>query len=218
MSLAITKTGQIPRYKPSKLEIYGWWGLLKLTLNFIRTKISIPKARLIRFPIEIRGKRHICFGKGLTTGKGCRIEAYPYINRDTIIYFGNNIEINDYVHITGINRITIGDNVLMASKIYISDSNHGSYKGTIDDTDPETIARSRKVTGEPIFIEDNVWLGESVSVLSGVKIGRCSIVGANSVVTHNLPPFTISVGNPAKPIKIFDFTYKKWVKYNDRNE
>jgi acetyltransferase-like isoleucine patch superfamily enzyme len=209
----MSTTEKLNRYKPGKLEMYGWFGIVKLSIYFIRTKIKIPKARLIRFPIEIRGKRYINFGKNLTTGRGCRIEAYPYLNRNCIISFGDNIEINDYVHITGINNVSIGDNVLMASKIYISDSNHGSYDGTIDDTNPESITRTRKVTGEPVIIEDNVWLGESVSVLSGVTVGRCSIVGANSVVSRNLPPFTISVGNPAKPIKVFDFSINRWVKY-----
>jgi len=177
----------------------------------------IPQARLIRFPIEIRGRRYINFGKNLTTGKGCRIEAYPYQRRDCIISFGNNIEINDYVHITGTDKVVIGDNVLMASKIYISDSNHGSYKGDTNDTNPESLARKRKVSWSTVIIEDNVWIGESVSVLPGVTIGRCSIIGANSVVSHDIPPFTIAVGIPAKPVKRYDFTCGKWERIIDKN-
>jgi len=204
----------INRYKPGKLEIYGFWGVIKLVYYLIRTKIIVPKARLIRFPIDIRGKKYVDFGQNISIGRGCRIEAYPYLTRDCIISFGNNIEINDYVHITGINKISIGDNVLMASKIYISDSNHGSYKGTDSDSHPESVARLRKVSGAPISIEDNVWIGESVSVLSGVTIGRCSVIGANSVVSKDIPPFTIAIGIPAKPIKRFDFNVNRWVKYD----
>lgn len=199
------------RYKPSKIEIYGFWGILKLIFFLLRTKLIVPSAKLFRFPLEIRGKRYIDFGKNLSLGKGSKIEAYPYINQGKIIKFGNNVGINDYVHITGINSISIGNNVLMAEKIYISDSNHGSYRGDENDSDPESLARLRPLTSKPINIEDNVWLGESVSVLSGVTIGRCSIIGTHSVVSRDIPPYTIAVGSPAKPIKRFDFEKKRWI-------
>jgi len=200
------------RYKPSKLEMYGFKGMVKLILYVIRTKLFLPRARIIHFPIYIRGRKYISFSSGLSVGIGCRFEAFPYVNQGTIIQFGKNIEINDYVHITGINSVIIGDNVLMASKIYISDSNHGSYLGDENDSLPESLVRKRLVSGNPILIEDNVWLGESVSVLSGVTIGRCSVIGANSVVSRNIPPYTIAVGSPARPIKKFDFELLRWVR------
>ena len=198
--------------RPGKLEMYGIGVVLELIISLIRTKLYIPSARLIRFPVDIRGKKFIDFGKKLTIGRGCRIEAYPYMHRDKILIFGNNIEINDFVHITGVNRVEIGNNVLMAGKIYISDTNHGSYNGDENDSHPDSIVGKRKVTGFPIRIEDNVWLGESVSVLSGVKIGRCSIIGANSVVTKNIDAYTIAAGNPAKSLKTFNFETNKWEK------
>lgn len=211
MRNAIEKENMI-RYKPSKYLIYGLWGLLRLLYCFIRTKLYIPSAKIIRFPVEIRGKSFIDFGKNFSLGKGSKIEAYPYINQGIIIKFGNSVGINDYAHITGVNSVTIGDNVLMAGKVYISDSNHGSFMGDENDTDPESITRLRPMIGSPISIEDNVWLGESVSVLSGVTIGRCSIIGANSVVSKNIPPYTIAVGAPAQPIKKYDFEKRKWIK------
>ncbi len=57
---------------------------------------------------------------------------------------------------------------------------------------------------------DNVWIGESVSVLPGVTIGQGAIIGANSVVSKNIPAYTIAVGSPAKPIKKFNFETTKW--------
>ena len=53
----------------------------------------------------------------------------------------------------------------------------------------------------PIIIEDNVWVGENVCILENVRIGKCSIIGANAVVTHDIPPYSIAVGVPAKVIK-----------------
>lgn len=192
--------------------MYGFRGMIKLSLNLIRTKLFYPFARIIHFPFQIKGRKYITFGNGFSAGSYCKIEAYPYVNQSKIIQIGKNVRINNFSHISGVNSIIIGDNVLMASRIYISDSNHGSYLGDEDDSNPESIVSERLVTGKPIVIEDNVWLGESVSVLSGVTIGRCSIIGSNSVVTKSIPPFTIAVGTPAKPIKQYDFDKKRWVK------
>jgi acetyltransferase-like isoleucine patch superfamily enzyme len=69
------------------------------------------------------------------------------------------------------------------------------------DSDPDQVPRSRPITSKPVIVDDNVWIGESVVVLAGVKIGRCSIIGANVVVTKDVPPYTIAAGNPAEIIK-----------------
>jgi len=199
------------RYKPGEFEMYGFLGILRLAVFLIRTKLIISNARLIRFPFYLRGRKYIQFGNNLTTGTGCRIEAFPYINQNTIIEIGENVEMNDNVHISGLQQIKIGNNVLLASRIFISDINHGSYMGNEKDSDPESHVGSRPVFGNPVEIEDNVWIGEGAAVLAGVRIGRCSIIGANSVVTKNIPPFTIAAGNPARPIKQYDFKSCRWV-------
>lgn len=197
----------------SKFDIYGFWGMLRMMIYLARTKIFFMRARLIRFPIEIRGKKYIDFGINLTTGKGCRIEAYPFYSKRMILEFGNDIEINDYVHIAGISSVHIGNNVLIASKVYISDIQHGSYSGLdFIHSSPDIRPNDRPLSAKPIFIEDNVWLGESVSVMPGVLIGKGTIVGANSVVSKSLPPNVIAVGSPAKPIKKFNFDTQKWEK------
>jgi lipopolysaccharide O-acetyltransferase len=108
--------------------------------------------------------------------------------------------------------VTIGNNVLLASKIYISDCSHGSYCGDENDTHPNTIPKDRSLFAKPVLIEDNVWLGEFVSVLPGVSIGKGTIVGANSVVSKSLPDNVIAVGSPAKPIKKFNFQTSRWEK------
>ena len=120
---------------------------------------------------------------------------------------------NDYVHITAAHSVEIGDNVLMASKIYISDCSHGSYVGNENDSDPMVSPVDRPLSMKAVTIEDNVWLGEFVSVLPGVTIGKGTIVGANSVVSKSLPPYVIAVGSPAKPIKFYNFENKRWEKY-----
>ena len=73
----------------------------------------------------------------------------------------------------------------------------------------------RKYRTRPVFIEDNVWIGESVSVLPGVRIGKNSIIGANSVVTKNIPENSIAVGNPARVIKKYNFETSFWEKISE---
>lgn len=188
---------------------YTFLALIKLMIWAIRTKFVWRKARIIRFPFDLRGKNYIDVSEGFTTGVGCRIEAYP-VGENKVLRIGKNVQINDYVHISALENVTIGDNVLIASKVFISDLNHGSY-GTDDIHDsPNTPPNERKLYSKPVIIEDNVWLGEFVSVLSGVVVGRGTIVGANSVVSKSLPPYVIAVGTPARPVKIYNFESEKW--------
>ncbi|BAP39187.1 putative lipopolysaccharide biosynthesis O-acetyltransferase WbbJ [Acinetobacter guillouiae] len=194
------------------MKQYSLLQTLYLVYCKIRTKLTFSNARIIRFPIDIRGKKFIKIGGNFTTGIGCRIEAYP--ERDNkILFIGENFQMNDYVHITAMNSVVIGDNVLLASKIYISDCTHGSYIGDENDSDPLLNPIDRPLSVKPVKIEDNVWLGEFVSVLPGVTIGKGTIVGANSVVSKSLPSYVIAVGSPARPIKFYNFESKRWEKY-----
>ena len=194
------------------MKQYGFSQMCYLSYCKLRTFLLYPKARIIRFPIDIRGKKFIQISEGFTTGVGCRIEAYPKTDKK-VLFFGENFQMNDYVHITAMESVKIGNDVLLASKIYISDCSHGSYSGDENDTHPDSIPHDRPLSSKPVVIEDNVWLGEFVSVLPGVTIGKGSIVGANSVVSKSLPPYVIAVGTPAKPIKKFNFETNKWEKY-----
>ena len=94
--------------------------------------------------------------------------------------------------------IKIGNGVFIGPKCNLITINH--------DVDPE----NRSATyGKPIVLEDKVWLGINVTVLQGVTIGYGSIVGANSVVTKDVPPMTIVAGNPARIIKKIEVNDKK---------
>jgi lipopolysaccharide O-acetyltransferase len=195
------------------LNKYGFVGSFKLLVSFVVTKLLFRKARLIRLPFDIRNRKYINLGNGLTTGFGCRIEALPKDNSDTfLIIFGNNVQINDYVHISAMEKVIIGNNVLMASKIYISDNSHGIYKSTMEDSNPNIEPIKRTYFCASIIIEDNVWIGENVVILPGIIIGKGSIIGANSVVSKSIPPNVIAVGSPARPKKKFNFNTQKWEK------
>jgi len=194
---------------------YTFVQIIKLGINVIRTKFLFSKARIIRFPFDVRGRRFIDLGRGLTTGVGCRLEAYPADKKSTVLYFGSNVEINDYVHIAARQSITIGNEVLIASRVFISDLNHGNYKGLNQDS-PLSTPKSRNLSTLPIQIKDNVWIGEGVCVMAGVTIGFGSVIGALSVVTKDIPDYCIAVGSPARVVKRYDFNKGEWMKVNEK--
>jgi acetyltransferase-like isoleucine patch superfamily enzyme len=162
----------------------------------------------------IRGLRRITLGANFYAGRDLWLEAVVTHGGRKFqprIVIGNNVAVNDYVHIAATNRIEIGNNVLMASKIYISDHNHGTYSGNVQSS-PDVPPNERLVTNDmQVVIEDNVWIGEFVSILAGATIGKGSIIGANSVVTGTIPPYSIAVGTPARAIKRYDFASCSWV-------
>lgn len=194
------------------LKRYGFSGIIRLTFYLLLTKIKFPKARLIRLPIDIRNRKLIELGEGLTTGKNCRIEAYNLDNSSTPkIIFGRNIQLNDNVHIVGSNLVTLGDNVLIAGNVFISDTSHGNYDNQFSSL-PEEIPISRRKVTNPVIIGKNVWIGENVVILPGVQIGDGSIIGAGSIVTKNIDNNCIVAGNPARVIKKFNSTTNLWEK------
>jgi lipopolysaccharide O-acetyltransferase len=187
---------------------YGWFGMARLARDLVLTKIFHPRARLIRRPFFCRGGKNIQFGTNLTSGIGLRLDASSDDGK-TSLFFGHNVQLNDYVHIGAVKSVTIGDNVLIASKVFISDHNHGTYSGPRQDS-PLLAPSDRSLSVSEVTIGNNVWIGEFVSVLAGATIGDGTIIGANSVVIGHIPDNSIAVGTPAKVIKKYNFTSEKW--------
>lgn len=192
-----------------ELSKYPLSNLCSMGYSFLTTKLFYPKARLIRRPFYIRQKKNLQYGEGFTTGHGCRFEMFE----NGKIVFGKDCHIGDHVHIAALHSITIGNNCLFASKIFISDLSHGSY-GVHGDS-PLVPPNERPLTGTPVHIGDNVWIGENVCVLSGVTIGSGCVIGSNATVIRDLPRNCIAVGSPAKPIKIFDEDSQSWIPYSE---
>ena len=150
------------------------------------------------------------FGSGFTSGVGLRVDAFG--NAPNQVVFGNNVEVGDYVHIGALESVVIGDDVLMASKVYISDHDHGIYQGGTDIVSPANQTQAEKTLQiSPVRIGNNVWLGENVCVLKGVEIGENSIIGASSVVTKSIPANSIAIGIPARVVKQYNIALKEWV-------
>lgn len=164
---------------------------IKNIYSYALTKLTMPQARFIRRPIYIRGKLSIEGAKGLTTGRFCRFDLD---GSKKTLFIGNNCEFGDFTHIVSLKNVSIGDNVLIASKVFISDTNHGIYKGE-EISSPNIPPRERDLISDHVRIGNNVWIGENVTILSGSEIGNGCIIGANSVITKKIPDNSIVVSN-----------------------
>ena len=155
----------------------------------------------IEAPLFLLGGKYIEIGENFQCFRNVRLEAFDkHLNYDFTpqIKIGSNVSINPDCHIGAINYIEIQDNVLIASKVYISDHFHGEITAEALEVPPS----ERKLFSKGrIVIEKNVWIGENVAILPNVRIGENSIIGANSVVTKDVPKNTVVGGNPAKIIK-----------------
>lgn len=194
---------------------YSFIDKISLFFTLIKTKLLYPKSRLVRENFCLRGKCMINLGTSLTTGKGCRIEAFQTEIPSESKYkikFGDRIQINDYVHISAMRSVEIGNDVLIASHVYISDNSHGIYKEVSEQTSPYVPPIKRPYFVLPVKIGSRVWLGEGVIIMPGVKIGDGAIIGAHSIVNKDIPPNSIAVGSPAKVVKVWDEENGKWIK------
>lgn len=150
---------------------------------------------------EILNPQFMKFGERFYASHRFRIEAisdYEGQKFEPCIIIGDNVNFNTDIHIGSINKIEIGNNCLFASRIYITDHDHG-------DTSLDSLllppAKRKLVSKGPVIIKDNVWVGEGVAILSGVTIGENSIIATNAVVTKDVPANSVVAGIPAKIVK-----------------
>ncbi|MDR3704739.1 MAG: acyltransferase [Paludibacteraceae bacterium] len=158
----------------------------------------------IAFPVTIRGGKYISIGKNTSIAKSATITAWDRYEGDIFnpqIVIGDGVNIGEFSHITAINKIIIGNGVLTGRWITITDNSHGKIDEKSFAVPP--IKRSLYSAGA-VIIEDNVWIGDKVTILPNVHIGKNAVIGANAVVTKDVPENAIVVGSPATIVKIVD--------------
>lgn len=140
--------------------------------------------------------------KGLVFGDKVTVGSYAII-RPTNLYggeagvglkIGNNSSIGPYSYIGCSGYIEIGDNVMMSPRVSIYSENHNF-------SNPEIPMIEQGVTRSFVKIEDDCWIAANSVILAGVTIGKGSVIAAGSIVTKDVPPYSIVAGNPAKVIK-----------------
>ena len=156
------------------------------------------------YPLRLEGggSRRVRIGSRSVLGSHCVLGSWERYGKDEHydpeLIIGNDCNIGEFCHITAINRITIGDGLLTGRFVYIGDNAHGGLSWEEANTPPAR--RHLKSKGE-IKIGRNVWIGDKVTILGGVTIGDNVIIGAGSIVTHDIPSNSMAAGAPAKVVK-----------------
>lgn len=165
---------------------------------------SIGKKVFIFSPLKIDGKKNIHIEDNVHVYYKTWLYALPVTGcKECKLIIGKGSTIGNFNHIVASHSIVIGKNVLTADKVYISDNIH-SYE------DIEVPIKEQKILQKKeVQIGDGSWLGENVCII-GATIGKHCVIGANSVVTKDIPDYCVAVGVPAKVIKRYNPDIRKW--------
>ncbi|AXC11519.1 O-acetyltransferase [Acidisarcina polymorpha] len=184
---------------------------------FLRNRMLAAKFGVHKLSIGsrpyLRGLSSIAMGEDLIAGEGLWLEAITrYGNQrfEPHLTIGNHVRISHWSHIACTHSVTIGNHVLIGSKVLITDHNHGLFgPGATSPLVPpgeRPLERNRSVS-----IGDNVWLGDGVVVCPDVTMGEGSIAAANAVVTKDVLPLTLVAGVPAVAIRRYDAAAETWI-------
>lgn len=189
------------------LMSFIWSPHVSLCLSKIRNRIytgyvrrrfgAFGRSIIIWHPYTLIGLKNIHVGDNTILEKDIQLTARSVNASSPYIKIGNGCLIRKGSHITAIESITIGDNLLTGTNIYITDNSHGMTDYASLHTPPtnrEIISKGRVIIG------NNVWIGNNVCIMPGVTIGDGVVIGANSIVTHDIPAYSVAAGIPAKKI------------------
>jgi acetyltransferase-like isoleucine patch superfamily enzyme len=184
-------------------------------------KFATPAPGLVmQNPREIENPERIAIGRDVKLGPGAVLRARAQSPGSWLAHpdgqhihqtFDSRITIGDRVTATGAlqlvayARITIEDEVMFASNIYISDGLHSFERGDV----PYKYQGIFRIA--PITIGYGSWIGQNVTVMPGVTIGKLCVIGAHSVVTKSIPDGSLAIGAPAKVVKRWDAAQGAWI-------
>jgi carbonic anhydrase/acetyltransferase-like protein (isoleucine patch superfamily) len=164
----------------------------------------LGKGVRIVFPLRIVGSKYITLGDNITLQYGAYVAVIKN-DKTPLLEIQSGTLIGNYVHLICTQKIIIEEKVLISDKVYISDNLH-KYQNTSIAILDQPLAQLNE-----IVIGSGSWIGENVCII-GASIGKNCVIGANSVVTKDIPDFTVAVGSPAKSIKRYCFDTTSWKK------
>jgi acetyltransferase-like isoleucine patch superfamily enzyme len=183
----------------AKLWLQKWRWYERSTLPWNRARIHAHFARrraFCRWPVHGNVLEALDEGR-LEIGEGTLLEPGVWITApgEARVRIGQGCFLNLGVMVAAMELVEIGDHCMFANGCFVTDANH-----RFDDPDTPITWQGFTTKG-PTRIGDNVWCGANVVVTSGVTIGRRCVIGANSVVTTDIPDFSIAAGAPAKVLR-----------------
>ena len=150
-----------------------------------------------RISLPFRGDaKAIAKGERVILGKGVVIHEHAYLSLGPMgtLRIGEGTVIGAYFVVSCHELVSIGDRVLMSDRVFITDADH-------EYGDPSKSVVSQGMKTAPTRIGDDCWIGIGVAILKGVSIGDHCVIGANSVVTQDVPPMAVVAGNPARVVR-----------------
>jgi acetyltransferase-like isoleucine patch superfamily enzyme len=175
---------------------------------------SPPVKYFIDPTCDIRGRDKMRFGNGVVVQNDCWLNiAYNNPDSPITIDIGEGTNIGRRCTISAANRIVIGKNVLLAPNVFIADTNH-EYKHV----GIPIMHQGITTHNNQVYIGDDTWIGINSVVVGNIRIGRHCVIGANAVVTKDLPDYCVAVGNPCRIVKVFDVESESWEKVSDVKE
>lgn len=161
---------------------------------------------IIYFPSRIEGKENIEICNNVIIQKNAWLACLPLTGvSNPVLKIGDGCIIGNYNEIYSTKSIIIENNVLTADRVYISDNLHG-YENPIIPIHKQSIVQK----GEGVKIGEGSWIGVGACII-GASIGKHCVIGANAVVTHDIPDYSVAVGIPAKVIKRYNFEKNEWI-------
>ena len=158
---------------------------------------SFGKDSMLAPGLTLLHPENITIGSNSSIMGNCVIETIPVKNVKPVLAIGNDVSIGEYSHITCANKIVIGNGLLTGRFVLITDNSHG--RNLFSEMDVRPLGREVYSKG-PVIIEENVWIGDKVTILPGVTVGQGAVIAANSVVSKDVPAFSVVGGIPAKVI------------------
>lgn len=168
---------------------YGIAHAIYLLFSLSVSKLFFPKSRIIRLPFFFRNRGVLSIGSGFSAGRSLRLD----VHEEGVLTIGKGVQINDHCQIACASRVIIGDDVLIASKVFIADHDH--------DFRDSGVPVSWGLRSDDVTIGNGCWIGNGVSILKGVSLGDGVVVAAGSVVTKSVGSHAIIAGTPARVIK-----------------
>lgn len=165
---------------------------------------SLGKKAFIFSPFRVDGIESVVLGNATVFQKGAWLYCGSTSGSVGQIRVGNDCVFGYNNHITAVKSVLIGNAVLTANNVYISDNLHG-----FEDVSQPIMHQPVKFKRE-VIVGDGSWIGENACII-GAHVGKNCVIGANAVVTKDIPDFSVAVGVPARVIRQYDVVRREWM-------
>lgn len=183
--------------------------------SFLQSKSgfrSFGRGAVIKFPYKVWSKGNICIGSRVFIAENSFLAVsteYRGQRYQPLLAIGDDTCIGSHCFIACVDHVVIEEEVLLSDRVFICDHIHG-----YEDVPIPILFQPLEPRG-PVLIKRGSFIGVNSVIMPGVTIGRNAVVGASSVVVKDVPDYCVAVGNPAKIIKRYDFTEKKWISVKE---